>query len=317
MFGQRKKLILNKKDLKQAVLEKNKSIEKSNKKLANEILLKKDEIKDYNKSIKLLDKSFDNKKSNLDTLSKKEDSMLLSIEKSSDKLKKLNISLDDAKSSISLIAAEKIEIEDYLKKLNKDVSDSKLLHDKTSKYIEKNKSVQSDLYKANAKLRDFNNKIEEAEANYASLDISLDMKKGDHEEELSNLSFEKDKYLDQHKDVKSKYDSLLKEYNAKNEELEASIEYSNSQVKGLNCLVEEKQNTCIALDNQIANKEDDIKRAEFKAEKIELEAKEKVKDIKKNYQAWKTNMLAEVAKIQLKGKVENIDKAGLSEILNG
>lgn len=53
MFGQRKKLILNKKDLKQAVLEKNKSIEKSNKKLANEILLKKDEIKDYNKSIKL------------------------------------------------------------------------------------------------------------------------------------------------------------------------------------------------------------------------------------------------------------------------
>ena len=281
MFGQRKKLILNKKDLKQAVLEKNKSIEKSNKKLANEILLKKDEIKDYNKSIKLLDKSFDNKKSNLDTLSKKEDSMLLSIEKSSDKLKKLNISLDDAKSSISLIAAEKIEIEDYLKKLNKDVSDSKLLHDKTSKYIEKNKSVQSDLYKANAKLRDFNNKIEEAEANYASLDISLDMKKGDHEEELSNLSFEKDKYLDQHKDVKSKYDSLLKEYNAKNEELEASIEYSNSQVKGLNCLVEEKQNTCIALDNQIANKEDDIKRAEFKAEKIELEAKEKVKDISK------------------------------------
>ena len=99
--------------------------------------------------------------------------------------------------------------------------------------------------------------------------------------------------------------------------IEASIEYSNSQVKGLNCLVEEKQNTCIALDNQIANKEDDIKRAEFKAEKIELEAKEKVKDIKKNYQAWKTNMLAEVAKIQLKGKVENIDKAGLSEILNG
>lgn len=317
MFGQRKKLILNKKDLKQAVLEKNKSIEKSNKKLANEILLKKDEIKDYNKSIKLLDKSFDNKKSNLDTLSKKEDSMLLSIEKSNDKLKKLNISLDDAKSGISLIAAEKIEIEGYLKKLNKDVSDSKLLHDKTSKYIEKNKSVQSDLYKANAKLRDFNNKIEAAEANYASLDISLDMKKGDHEEELSNLSFEKDKYLDQHKDVKSKYDSLLKEYNAKNEELEASIEYSNSQVKGLDCLVEEKQNTCIALDNQIANKEDDIKRAEFKAEKIELEAKEKVKDIKKNYQAWKTNMLAEVAKIQLKGKVENIDKAGLSEILNG
>ena len=37
----------------------------------------------------------------------------------------------------------------------------------------------------------------------------------------------------------------------------------------------------------------------------------------KRYESWRIGILEEVAKLKLKNKVDNIDKAGLSDILNG
>ena len=36
-----------------------------------------------------------------------------------------------------------------------------------------------------------------------------------------------------------------------------------------------------------------------------------------NFETWKINALEEVARLKIKRKIENIDKAGLTEILNG
>ena len=47
------------------------------------------------------------------------------------------------------------------------------------------------------------------------------------------------------------------------------------------------------------------------------EEQKRIDKIKVNYSNWKVNALAEIARLKLKGKIENIDKVGLGEILNG
>ena len=42
-----------------------------------------------------------------------------------------------------------------------------------------------------------------------------------------------------------------------------------------------------------------------------------IKKAKERYELWRIGILEEVARMKLKKKVDNIDKAGLSEILNG
>ena len=44
---------------------------------------------------------------------------------------------------------------------------------------------------------------------------------------------------------------------------------------------------------------------------------ERNKKAKEHFAKWKIGVLEEVARLKLKSKVEKIDKAGLSEILNG
>ena len=237
----------------------------------------------------------------------------ITFEQLADEWRKLNVEAQlDAALSKDLVEGAEERL-----KINKDLKDASDLHRKISMYIKENEEIESEIKHANDKLEMLDRKIEESEADYKSLDIALEIKKDEHEEYLSNLAFEKEKYLDLFNDIKKKHDKLLKDFDEKTEELESNTEYVNGQIKGLNHLVEERQNKCIELDAEISNKKDDIKRAEFQAEKIEEEAKARVSEIKNKYKAWKTNVLAEMAKIQLKNKIDTIDKAGLSEILNG
>ena len=55
----------------------------------------------------------------------------------------------------------------------------------------------------------------------------------------------------------------------------------------------------------------DITNKEIEREKSE------VKKIKDQFQQWKMSVLEEVARMKLKNKIANIDKAGLAVILNG
>ena len=156
-----------------------------------------------------------------------------------------------------------------------------------------------------------------SEREYDALSLSLDRKMNEHEDAISKLEFERHQCESNFNDVQAKYNKLKSEFDSKSEELETKIEYSNSHIKGLDAIIKEREDICIALDKEMLERRDDIKRAEFQAGKVEDEAREKVEDIKSRYSKWKVNVLAEVAKMQLKNKVDTIDKAGLSEILNG
>ena len=48
-----------------------------------------------------------------------------------------------------------------------------------------------------------------------------------------------------------------------------------------------------------------------------LEEESRIAKVKEDFANWKVQVVEEVARMKLKGKMANIDKAGLKEIING
>ena len=69
--------------------------------------------------------------------------------------------------------------------------------------------------------------------------------------------------------------------------------------------------------SKISTAEEIIKDAEQRADYILDKAQEKVAKVKGDFKDWKVQALDEVARKKMKGQMENIDKAGLGEVLNG
>ena len=75
-----------------------------------------------------------------------------------------------------------------------------------------------------------------------------------------------------------------------------------------------------AVKNLIGNTEDEYIKWEQKVAKIASNAdreEARIKTAKERFERWRIGVLEEVARLKLKSKVDKIDKAGLSEILNG
>ena len=47
-----------------------------------------------------------------------------------------------------------------------------------------------------------------------------------------------------------------------------------------------------------------------------LEEEDKIETINKNFENWQVSAVEEVARMKLKGRIENIDKAGLKDVLS-
>ena len=59
-----------------------------------------------------------------------------------------------------------------------------------------------------------------------------------------------------------------------------------------------------------------IAQTEIKVKEILINKDKEIDRIKERFQTWKLTQLDQVAKMKLKGKIENIDKAGLKDILD-
>ena len=74
------------------------------------------------------------------------------------------------------------------------------------------------------------------------------------------------------------------------------------------------------MKNLVSSTEDKYVEWEQKIAKAKIIADKEVernKNAKDQFKRWKLGVLEEVAKLKLKSKVDKIDKAGLSDILNG
>ena len=99
--------------------------------------------------------------------------------------------------------------------------------------------------------------------------------------------------------------SFQKEYDFKIKTMSEEIKEKKDELSGIESLVGKTEDDAIKW-----NKKVEVEKNRFKEEKKNIE------QIKENFQKWKVNILEEVARLKLKNKIDNIDKAGLSEVLN-
>ena len=113
--------------------------------------------------------------------------------------------------------------------------------------------------------------------------------------------------------LKVKLQSLEKEFAVKESKLisdiaslDDSLKEKNKEVDKVNSILEKAEEDYIKLDSKISVAKNNV-----------LEEEARIDKVKEGFASWKVQVVEEVARMKLKGKMANIDKAGLKEIING
>ena len=307
MFGNKKRRIpISAKDLKQAVLKKNKSLESKNKVLESS-------VKDKEKELKSLEKEYSSETKKLVSLSK-------DVQFEEERVQKIKIGVF---SNERLLAEKLKKVDKAEKELCEYESAVEKLQDKENKLLDSISTLE--LYKS---------KCEESKTELASIHVKKDNLLDELDSINSNIkeSVEdgKDKvayFEDQYDDLEErakKHEEMVYQFEQRLIETQNLFKDEDNKLKDLfaKSKIEKEQanNEFQAIKNLCNNSEDEYIKWEQKVAKAKVNVdkeEERNKKAKENFAKWKIGVLEEVARLKLKNKVDKIDKAGLSDILNG
>tara|TARA_Y100000310_G_scaffold338229_1_gene427298 strand:- start:215 stop:1165 length:951 start_codon:yes stop_codon:yes gene_type:complete len=99
--------------------------------------------------------------------------------------------------------------------------------------------------------------------------------------------------------------------------LDHAIADRMSELQDLDSLMKNKSYKLSTIQSSISSVEERVNDAEERIDIAIKKEQDKVNKIKGDFKDWKIEVLDGVAKMKIKGKMENIDKAGLKEVLDG
>ena len=111
------------------------------------------------------------------------------------------------------------------------------------------------------------------------------------------------------KEKQREHDIAIKELSSIKEEAKKDCDIYQS------LCIKAKQDYII-IQGDIAASEKKLSNLKATHEALVKQQESGIARIKSRYESWKVNELDKVAKLKLKGKIDNIDKAGLKEILD-
>ena len=294
------------KDLDQLIVEKNKSLDSKNRKIELS-------IKEKEKELKSLDKQYDDK-------SKHYGKLLKDIEFQEERMQKV----------IGGIYSNEKLLSEKLKLVSEADKDYKKYKNNTLNLEKKKETLKSDI----EKLEFYKSRCEDSKLELAGLQV----KKDNALEELNKIEEEMNKSIDEasnkisyyekqydnleeqakkHEDMVHQFEQRLIETQDLYKEEKGKLDHFLSKSKSD---MNSKKNELQAITNLCNDTEDKYVEWEVKVSKAKEKVKreeDRTKTAKDNFAKWKIKALEEVARLKLKNKVDNIDKAGLSEVLNG
>lgn len=155
--------------------------------------------------------------------------------------------------------------------------------------------------------------------------------------EIADLKSSKSRYKNQTNTAAKKCNEMIKKSHEVKESLEASTESLKAELKVIDKKLSIARVQCgkdiSALESSVVDKNlklDEVYVMISKAEKDYLswekkvsvaknnvmEEEDKIETVKKNFESWQVSAVEEVARMKLKGRIENIDKAGLKDVLS-
>ena len=318
-FGRRKKpkIPYSKNDIKKAIKNANDRLKKANEKLDQDISLKKKsiisvdkEISAHEKNLKSILLEIDNAKHDAvgaRTESKKERAKLPKLKK---QLSEALINKDLAQSELNNLAKESKVLDKKIVKMNGDLAITSTIKGEI-------KLLKSDKKKESEELGKIKSEANDVKKELSKLRTESIKKKEAHKELFAKLGAEieiKQKSLDT---VDKEYELKIAELNTNISSLRDVLRDKEQEADVMQSLVKKRELDYIDVETKYKQAENTLMfTREITNKEIEREKRE-VEQVKEQFKRWKTSVLEEVARLKLKNKIENIDKAGLSEILNG
>jgi len=305
-IGGKKPIPISNKDLKQAVLKKNKSLESRNKALESS-------IKDREKELKSLDKTYNSETKKLISLSK-------DVQFEEDKVQKIK----------SGVFSSKRLLDEKLKEIDK--AEKELCEYESA--VEKLKDKENKLLDSIATLEFYKSKCENSKSELSSIHVKKDnlLDELDSINSNINVAIEEGKkkvayfesQYDDLEDRAKKHEEMVYQFEQRLVETQDLFKDEDNKLQKLlaksKIEKENASNELQAITNLCNNSEDKYIGWEQKVLKAKARADKEEgrnKKAKENFAKWRIGVLEEVARLKLKNKVDNIDKAGLSDILNG
>jgi len=297
---------LSRSDFKKASLNANKKLEARNKSIESS-------IKAQEKQLKSLEKQYSSE-------SKKLNKLLIDVEFQEDKFQKIKggiysndkllaeklKKIGNAEKELCEYESATEKLGDREIKLKKDIEALEFYKAKCSESKSELSGIQVQKDSALDELANVKAEIDQLYIDHNSKVLSYESKYANLEEEAKN-----------HEDMVHRFEQRLFEAKDQALEEEKKLEDVLSKAKKEKKKVDDELQ---AVKNLVSNTEDEYIRWEQKVAKITAKADReegRIKTAKERYENWRIGILEEVARLKLKSKVDKIDKAGLSEILNG
>jgi chromosome segregation ATPase len=211
------------------------------------------------------------------------------------------------------------EISQKAQKLYSDVADREKRLETLNKAIEMANAVKPDIVKLKEELKSVMDQLKKKKADMDDIVMQEDIVKeriGDLAKQYGEKTKPYEIELDK---VKGNQASLRKKYKEEVETLEKEVKEVVSQVTKKKSLLKSVEAQIAASKSLLADEFDKIKTATDDLKQLEREKALIVREIadrKKNFEGWGLKEAEKVAKKVLKGRMENIDKAGLKDIIS-
>jgi len=317
MFGPKKKIKVLKKDLDQAVLARNKSLMRNVVNLEQEMAKKSDESKAIDLEKDKLSKECSAIKEDL--LASKESLLSAKSNVGSARFELEDITLAVKSEEVKLAgldkACEKVSKKNAL--LEKSVAMLQARKDAFNIKAKEVKDLDSEIVKSSKKLASVNSDIEKIQKEISNLDSIKKASKEQFNKDQDELAGKRRSVLGSISKINESLASANKKHEDSMRILDEEKKDKDSDIVVLDSLISKKELECSEISKKLLALNRDVDTAVKNIQTAKEEQVAVVAKVKSNFEKWKLNMLEEVAKLHLKGKINTIDKAGLSEILNG
>jgi len=316
MFGNKKRRIpVSKDDIKKAIKNANEKLKAQNKKIESD-------IKDAKLSLSDIESKSKSAEDALKSFKAQASSVKSSIKSNAVKLDESSRNLADAFKELAEIKDTKNLMEESVSGLLKQEAKSKKAIDSMNKQLEKKDGLKSsiaalkkefDSIKKDLKIRQSEIDVLKSDAVAAkmakdSLEAEFKDYKASVDEERLSLQNGIELKTALKNEKQRDHDSVISQLNSE-------IDSKKEEAKMYEDLSKKAEQDYISIQSNIIVAEKRVEKLEEDKKIILEKQKNGIARVKERYESWKINELDKVAKLKIKGKIDNIDRAGLKDIL--
>ena len=317
MFGNKKpKIPISKNDIKKAIKNANEKLKAQNKKIESN-------IKDAKGNLKSIQKEAKEAEDLVKSLTNQGNSSLAQLEATQSQiftsqcdLAKVTDSYND-KAKIELALSNDIkELESKKSKLEKRIDNCQAKLDEYTITAKDVKSVKAEIEESKKSLKTLKAQLTKTKKSIKNIDFDMMSVQADYNKEesrLANFKVHVSKAINTLEEkLKDKEAYML----AENARIDNMMAERLEELQTTTELLTRKEQEYKAALTHVMTAESKISKAQAEVDRIVENQQIRLDDAKSRFENWKLTQLDQVAKLKLKGKIENIDKAGLKEILD-